>query len=630
MTAEAAKKGLREKANAFNVPEPNDPSELITIRLKGGKIIQIQRGELVRRAMAVQVANKIQDLVQNHHINENGRPIKLDPQWKQIYADPAPDMRIIAGAQKGKTLYQMIKAFAQLLLGMSVGWVMPKEGKIHELVNGKLNPTIKNTALYREMHTMSGGNDTMKFKTFGEYGKLYMVTANSQNELTSFSADCMHIDERDFCNKQNIPMYPSRMNFSPYKLTNEISTPTVEGTKVRVGQIGEDNIHSEFLNGDQHRWHSLCPHCGEWQILDWFDNIVNVQHDESGRITTFGVRDPDWTHGTVEDLRTCCSKCDQPFHRGGEGRWIALNPGAKIRTYWVESLATMVGPTMAELLEMFRKALGNPTMMQHFYNMMLGRPYAGGHMRFTEELFEHCVGTHDMLQRCEGPCTIGIDVNRPWLDIQISVWRDRKQYKVWAGKIQGGEPEVIDMIKRFNCVGGVIDTHPETKFACSLQEKVFEETGCRIIRCKYATGEQANPIVISMAGELKIDPPRLITVDRTCAVDMLYGAMQTRKVEWFRGWRGAADGALIDEFTNPVRRLVVNDAGNERFSWVGKPDHSLHAAVYDQLAGEIMEMAVESDLSEIGPFITEIMHTSESAAPTGNMPTRDDVVMFFG
>ena len=81
-------------------------------------------------------------------------------------------------------------------------------------MHGKLNPTIRGTALYEQLVDDAGGHDTVGFKQFGDYGKLYIVTANSENELTSFSADAMHIDERDFCNRQNLPMYTSRMNWS--------------------------------------------------------------------------------------------------------------------------------------------------------------------------------------------------------------------------------------------------------------------------------------------------------------------------------------------------------------------------------------------------------------------------------
>lgn len=609
--------------------------ELVTlsVRLPDGRLgkTSIRRSELVRRAMAAEIARKTVWLAQEVHVTESGRRISLDRQWESIYADPSCDMRIIAPAQRGKTLYQIVKTMAQLYCGMAVGWVMPKYGKVQELVNGKLNGTIKNTPLYLEMQEASTGADTLQFKTFGDYGKLYLVTANSENELTSFSSDAMHIDERDFCNRVNLPMYPSRMNASPYRLTDEISTPTTEGSEAKLGQPGNDNIHSEWLTGDRRRYFSKCPRCGTEQILDWYKNVVQVDRDESGRITGFDVRDKDWSVGSPQDLRVCCRECRHPFDRLSSGRWIAQRPHrTRMRTYWVEALASPIGPSIEQMLQTFTRALGNPSKMQHFHNMDLGRPYAGGMLRFTKDLFRQCAPNqrHWMLTECDGPCTAGVDVNRPWLDIQISRWIGGKQVKVWAGKVQGGEREVVALFRKFNVIGAVIDNQPETKFSMSLQD-ACAGAGISMIRCKYASTEQSRMIVVSEAGENpKLDPPRLITVNRTVAIDTLYETMQTKVVEWFTDWETAISGALIEEFTIPVRKLSISEAGAERFVWEGKPDHQLHAAVYDLLAGDLLKMNIVRDYSEIGPFVNDFTHGGGGYKPDpGGNPQRNDAVM---
>jgi hypothetical protein len=587
----------------------------------------------VRCAMAATVARRVLQLVQQYHVTEAGRPITLEHQWQDVYADPSTDMRIVAPAQRGKTLYELVKTMAQVSLGLAVGWVMPKDAKVQELVHGKLNPTIANTELYEQLQKISGGNDSVRFKTFGKHGRLYLVTANSESELTSFSADCMHIDERDFCNRQNLPMYPSRMNFSPYKLTDECSTPTVDGSKARVGQFTIDNIHSEFLGGDQHRYHVECPWCGFLQILDWYENIVTVKQDESGRIESFDVMDKEWSPGSQNDLSVACRECKRPFDRTTPGRWISLNPQAKIRSRWIESLNSTVGLSMEAMLTKFGKALGNPTKMQQFHNMDLGRPYAGGLMRFNKAIFERCVDhRHHLAQTSDGPCTIGIDVNRPWLDVHVSRWVKGEQVKVFADKIQSDEKRVSSLVKRFGITGGVIDQQPETTFATRLQERVYEETGCWIVRCKYATQPDARDLTISEAGDNpKLDPPRLITVNRTGAIDDLYESMLLREVVWFAEWESVLDGALAEEFKNPVRKLTVNDTGNERFSWEGTPDHQLHAAVYDLLAGKVLEMNLVRDYSEIGPVMSPIAHQSPMNPVTAmSRPSRDMPVIMQG
>lgn len=603
----------------------------ISVRGKDGKpvLVKISRAELIRRAMAAEVAKVTVHLANNVHTTEAGRRISLDPQWEEIYADPSTDVRIIAPAQRGKTLYELVKTMAQLSLGMSVGWVMPKWGKVQELVNGKLNGTIKNTPAYQELQDESSGHDTIGFKTFGEFGRLYLVTANSENELTSFSADAMHVDERDFCNRTNLPMYTSRMNASPYRLTDEISTPTVEGTETRLGQPGNDNIHSEWLGGDQQRYYVPCPHCGTWQVLDWFDNVVEVETDETGRVTGFDVRDKGWSPGAAVDLSVCCRSCGRPFDRLARGEWRANRPGRRIRSRWVEALSTSLGPPLEQMLATYTKAIGNPTKMQHFHNMDLGRPFAGGMLRFTRQMFEGCTDQkHWMLGESDGPCTIGIDVNRPWLDVQISRWIGGKQIKVWAGKVRGAEGDIVKLSKRYGVVGGIIDHQPDARYATQVQDDLASE-GIHLVRCKYATTDQARMVVVTEAGENpKLDPPRLITVNKTVAVDSLFETMQTKMVVWFRDWEQAIEGAMLEEFTTPTRKLVVNDAGTERFIWEGKPDHQLHAAVYDMLAGSVLKMNVERDYGDVIPCVNTITHGGGSIVPpTPPGDLRDDAVM---
>lgn len=606
--AEPIKSRIRKAAEKRGIQPKVNTRAIVRCKLPGMDAeIELEHRELVRRAMAAQVARRVMELVDHHHVTESGRRIKLDEQWRDVYADPSPDVRIMAPAQRGKTLYEIVKTFSRMSLGLACGWVMPKYGKIQELVRGKLDPTIRNTPFYRD--NMKGG-DTMQFKEFGDYGRLYLVTSNSESELTSFSADCMTIDERDFCNNVMLPMYPSRMNASPYKLTDEISTPTVEGTLASRGARGVDNIHSEFLKGDQRRWWTSCNNCGHEQIIDWYKHVVDIKTDQGGRIMDFAVRDVQWEPGGPMDIRPVCEACRRPMDRLGPGRWRSSNPGKMTRSYWIEALATVMGPTLAQMHAKFTDAIGNPSKMQQFHNMDLGRPYAGGIMRFTDDLFKLCEGGYRMLERCDGPCTIGIDVNRPWLDVQISKWVDGKQIKVYAGKIDGDEETICDLIKRFGVTGGVMDTHPEQKFSQKVQAVAMERHRVPIVRCKYATNEQGKMIVVSEAGETKLDAPRLITVNRTVCIDSVYETMQTASVQWFDNWREACNGDLPDEFRNPVRKLVTNEAGNHRFVWAGEPDHQLHAAVYDWLAGEVLGMKVKLDYSKITPVVSTVVHQS--------------------
>lgn len=588
-------------------PRPRRGTEMVTVRI-GGRTVEIERRELLRRAMGAQVAVRRLELVREHHRNEANRRIMLEPQWEQIYADPAPDIRIVSAAQRGKTLRELIDTMAQLTLGLSVGWVMPKDQKVKELVQGKLNPTIRNTPLYSRL--LDGASDTVHFKSFGS-ARLYIVTAKSESELTSFSADAMHIDERDLCDRTNLPMYPARMNASPYRLSSEISTPTVDPPRAGNGRYMLDNIASEFLTGDQHRWFVRCGMCGEWQICDFYKNVIEVDRDESGRVLDFKILDPEWSPRSPRDVQLVCAQCREPMDRLGPGEWRAMNPGAMKRSYWVEPLNLEMGPSILTLIDNFEKSINNPMKMQHFHNLDLGRTYAGGLLRFDESVFAKCTGKHAIQTQSAGPSTIGIDVNRPWLDIQITQHTDTRRIKVFAAKTRDDAESLVRLMKRYGVRFGCIDNDPEARFAHSVQD-ACRAAGIRLVRVKYATSQQSKPIVISEAADSPVfDPPKMITVDRTYVIDALYAAMQGGQIEWFREWREALEGKMFDEFYNSSRIYQPGEDGKrERFLWEGSPDHQMHAAVYDLLAETICGVRGSMDFEDVLPVTVEGGHRS--------------------
>lgn len=591
-------------------------SERVRVDIGGGRVVEVERRELLRRAMGAQIALRRMELIQRHHRTESNRPILLEPQWEQIYADPAPDIRIVSAAQRGKTTRTIVDIMAQLSLGLSVGLVMPKDQKVKELVQGKLDPTIRNTELYQDM---LDANDTVHFKSFRS-ARLHIVTSNSKSELTSFSADCMHVDERDLCDPQNLPMYPSRMNASDYKLSDEISTPTLDPPKAGDGRYTVDNIVSEFLTGDQHRWYVKCPHCDWWQVCDFYENLVNVEKDESGRILDYHIRDRAWHAKCGRDIHLCCARCGEAFDRLRPGVWRAENVGARKRSYWVEPLNLEMGPSMQALVDMFAASLGNPSKMQHFHNLFLGRTYAGGLQRFDEALFTACAGSHHMATDCAGPCTIGIDVNRPYLDIQITMHAGGRRVKILAAKTRDDPQTLVRLMRRYGVKVGCIDQDPESRFAQAVQDEC-QKYRIHLIRVKYASNQQAKAISVSEPGDNPaFDPPRMVTVDRTHVIDALYMVMQNRQVEWFREWKTALDGKLFDEFRNPVRIYIPPEEGRrERMAWEGGPDHQMHAAVLDLLAETLGGIRGMANYEEVSPIVVETGHSSLQSTGPGVM-----------
>lgn len=594
-------------------PEPGEKSATITVKLESGELLRIRRDHAIRISMARQLASMIMSLATEVHRTDKGQKIDLDgnPQWKEVYACASPDIRIASSAQVGKTLYGTCRMFAGANLGLEGAWVSPTDPKRNEYVHNRVERTIQNTDLYGERIAAAGGSNSTHEKQYragdGSLTAMHFVTSNSPKEMISFSADHMCIDERDFSDRSNLHMYPARMNRSPYRLTYECSTPTLPGEDAELvhGREPVDNIMTQVMTGDYRNWHTMCQHCGTEQVLDWYKHMVKVDLDDAGRILRYDVCDRGWSPGSPVDLRAVCQHCHRPMDRLGPGRWVKRNPGRQIHSFHLNRLASSVGDPMDKLLKRFAEGIGNPSKMQQFHNMDLGVPFAGGHMGFRDWMFTACSAdsAHAMLTDYVGPATAGIDVNVPFFDVQISRWeawnQSAPQVKLYAGKVQGRQ-NLYALLKRFGVVVAMIDQQPELNLAVEIQEEAPFKIGCEIIRAHYSTHGLKSAWIASEGPNRPMGPPRLVTLDRTATLDALYASVLNRRVQWFRNFREAINGEMLAEMSRPVRQVVQTDDG-ERFAWVGKPDHQMHAANLDRMAGEeVCPMMLVRHTSPIG------------------------------
>jgi hypothetical protein len=582
----------------MTVTAPENKGRVVSFEIDG-RTGSLSRNDLVRMVAGRQLATMVMWLVENVHRTDRGYPVNLakNPQWREIYSDPSPDMRIMSSAQVGKSLLATLRIFAAAELGFETGFVMPTDPKRNEFVHNRIMRTLENTPYYKERIESAGGVDSVREKHYrsrdGTICPIHFVAAASDNELVAFTADQMMIDERDRCDRDNLKMYPSRMNQSDYRLTYECSTPTTPGYQPtgKPGETGPDNIHTEFLGGTQKKWHVLCDQCGLEQAPEWDKNVVKIATDDAGSIVSAEVRDPEYIPGGSADVRVMCSQCNAPLDRLGPGRWIKLNPKSRVTSYWVNRLCSDVGEPLSAILNRFMLAINNPSAMQQVYNMDLGVPFAGGFAGFREDLFVRCCGDYDMFTACDdGAVTAGIDVNVPHFDVHISRWTPENQrcpqQKLFAGKILGKE-NLYALLKRFRVRVAVIDQQPELNMACEIQRDAPRLCGTKIVRAKYSSHPTIDPITISEAGaNPAIDMPVIITLDRTGTLDAEYQNMLNGQVRYFRNWKTAIDGRMLSEFLRPVRTIVIGEGGIPRWAWEGTPDHQLHAANLDRIAAD--------------------------------------------
>lgn len=240
---------------------------------------------------------------------------------------------IQAGAQVAKTLIQ------QICLGYSIAHkpassilVMPNEPDAKDFSKTRLLPLffacdeiaaeIENPKLISLL--------SMKFRRCN----LNIVGSNSPSRLASRPAANLYLDEvdkyADATNKEASAFHlaTNRSRSFPGRKKHLItSTPTVE----------EGTIHQEFLNGDQRYYFIPCPHCGEFQKLDW----MNVRWPESCR-----HNDGEWDLDQVKASAFYqCAKCrgriDDDAKRAAlvKGEWRPTAEGSPgVRSYHLSGL----------------------------------------------------------------------------------------------------------------------------------------------------------------------------------------------------------------------------------------------------------------------------------------------------
>lgn len=159
-------------------------------------------------------------------------------------------------------------------------------------------------------------------------------------------------------------------NFSRRKLLIA-STCTIRGQSV---------IEAEYLASDQRKYHVPCPHCHEYQILEWGEKTpwgLKWERDSQGRAR------PETAHYLCRH----CGSVIEEWQKDAmlrDGRWIADAPGAGMGRragFWINKLYSPLGwKSWAALVEEWEQALiaqrqGNSAPLKKFINSTLARTW---------------------------------------------------------------------------------------------------------------------------------------------------------------------------------------------------------------------------------------------------------------
>jgi phage terminase large subunit GpA-like protein len=230
----------------------------------------------------------------------------------------------------------------------------------------KLNPLLQETPAVREVLGGMRSRDSANRQDLIDFpgGVLFLAGGNSTNSYAQKSVRYLVMDDLD--------RFPSEIGEEGDVITLArgrtkafarpkrlfISTPTVHD---------ESLIEREYEKSDQRRYHLECPHCGQWQPLEWGADLPH------------GLRwDAQHTRAWYS-----CRECQGEIHEHQKpallenGRWIAAHPERSVRGYQLTALLAPIGlgPSWLDLAHEWRQAVKAPATLRAFVNTHLGETW---------------------------------------------------------------------------------------------------------------------------------------------------------------------------------------------------------------------------------------------------------------
>lgn len=289
---------------------------------------------------------------------------------------------------------------------------LPGEVSQNKWINQKLNPMIEETPAVEKTLTSLNSRNSSNTKDFKDFlgGQLYIEHAGSPQRLKSTTVKYLIVDElTEFAANLNTgddPLMLLEDRTSAFPATYKrlyISSP---------GIVGVCRTHELYLKSDQRKYYMPCPHCEAEIIFEWSGLHWNPGGDNVRYVC------PECACEIEEHYKTDMIK---------NGRWIATNPGPKMRGYHINALYYQIGlgPRWATLVDMWLQAYNDPARLKTFMNSRLAEAWEDPAMRAVKmNVIADRAEPYKLRIAPIGVCAItaGVDTQDNRLAVHITGW----------------------------------------------------------------------------------------------------------------------------------------------------------------------------------------------------------------
>ncbi|MDY4296817.1 MULTISPECIES: terminase gpA endonuclease subunit [unclassified Xanthomonas] len=266
-------------------------------------------------------------------------------------------------------------------------------------------------------------------------GTLWVIWTNSAKQLRQRTARYIFADEVDEYPRDVGGQGPAdqqlaarAMSYGDRGKIYRACTPTIEGGSA---------IEAGHAEGDQRVYVVCCPHCGGEQVLE----EERLQPDGTFACAVSGC--------VIEEHHKDTLFAERGF--GGSAYWRPTNPKASPyhRSYhaWAAYAPLGLGLSWKDLAEAKAEAERDPSKLQGYHNLILGRPYAGERQEQDDEEVAKLAepGVHRGIVPAGGlVLTVGVDLQHDRAELQlIATGRAQRRWVVDYAVIDI-DPTILD------------------------------------------------------------------------------------------------------------------------------------------------------------------------------------------
>ena len=486
-----------------------------------------------------------------------------------LYKDHSSYIVIKKASQVCISEWAFCEFFNQAMQKHPVIYILPTDRIVYEVTPRRIDKLIERVSFYQANCSRHPKHSDTKSQKKLFTTDCHIVGANQVLNFFEKAVDVLIFDELDKCDQNNLIFAMDRLGSAQGSLIRKLGNPT------------ESNfgIDAEYEASDKKQWHIKCEHCGEWQPLDWFQNIVRQEDD--GHFVPLSDDDGG------KDLVPLCHHCKKSLNRLADGEWVAELTERGISGRHVSKLFAKMGndtlglPPLRSLFKTFTESRGNPSKEQHFWNNDLGLAYNASGSKITEQTLAACCDLkYEMPAKAEGTIA-GVDIGNR-LHLHISKIEDGKRKKVFVS-ILGDYQELHHTCERFGVQVGIMDAGPEIH-----EPRQFVRAHSGWYLCRYNREDKMRLTGKNRYQDMDIDyVARTISINRTESLDCSFEDYVDNRIVLPFNYQSLDNGDFVKQMCMPTRLRQERPDGTFRHIWTKGEDHHRHADNYEAIAARI-------------------------------------------